>query len=149
MNEYERADEFERAEVQADMAELMDRAEEEAEMMRQPGAHAELIAKANAICDRLDVITEQRDKLADEEKFLRSRLAVLLPVGTSKVGARSVNIRENRRFDVGRAEQVLTPAERELCIVPVLNSKRAKEMLAPARYAECQVVAGDPVVRVS
>lgn len=112
-------------------------------------AELELLAKANAIITRLDALAEEQAKVEAEQKFLRARLAVLLPLGTSKVGGRSVSIRENRRFDVARAAEVLTESEREMCSVPTISRKLCQENLAPARYAECQTVSGDPVVRVS
>src|SRR5436190_1949530 len=93
------------------------------------GAEEDLLTKANAIVARLDSLTQQRRSLEDEEKFLRARLAVLLPIGTSKIGARSVSVRENKRFDAGRAAEVLTRTEFELCSVVSISPSRAREML--------------------
>lgn len=108
----------------------------------------ETLGKVDAIAERLNAVAEQRKQLEDEEKFLRARLATLLPAGTTKAGKWSISVRENRRWDSNRAAQVLSPGELELCSVVNLSSSRAREMLAPARYAECQTVTGDPVVTV-
>jgi hypothetical protein len=122
---------------------------EDVAAVQEFSAELELLTKANAIITRLDALAEEQAKVEAEQKFLRARLSVLFPIGTSKVGERSVSIRENRRFDAARAAEVLTATEREMCSVPTISRKLCQENLAPARYAECQTVSGDPVVRVS
>lgn len=102
-----------------------------------------------AIADRLDAATEARKNLEEEEKFLRQRLAILCPIGTTQAGDRRVSVRVNKRFDHDTAMTVLTPMEVELCTVATISAAKAREVLAPERYAACQSEAGDPVVRVS
>jgi hypothetical protein len=106
-------------------------------------------AKVEAIAGRLDSIVAQRKELEDEEKFLRQRLAVLCPPGSTKAGRFTVQVRENRRFDMSLAMSVLTPLELEACSTTIVSRALAQAKLSPERYAECQAVTGDPVVRVS
>jgi hypothetical protein len=110
---------------------------------------AETLGKVEAIASRLAEVTAARKQLEDEEKFLRQRLATLLPHGTTRAGSRSIQIRPNRRFDHETAMRVLTVIEVDMCSVTTVSAARAREVLPPERYAACQAEAGDPVVRVS
>ena len=109
----------------------------------------ETLSKVEAIATRLAETTAERKRLEDEEKFLRQRLATLLPQGTTRAGGRSIQIRPNRRFDHETAMHVLTPIELEMCSVTTVSAARARDVLPPERYAACQAETGDPVVRVS
>lgn len=107
------------------------------------------IGKVEAIATRLQSVVAERKQLEEEEKFLRQRLATLLPTGTTKAGDHTVQIRPNRRFDHETALSVLTFEEVQMCSVVTVSAARAREVLAPQRYAACQAETGDPVVRVS
>lgn len=109
----------------------------------------ETLSKVEAIALRLSQVTAERKNLEDEEKFLRQRLVTLLPMGTTRAGGKSIQVRPNRRFDHETATRVLTPIEFQMCSVTALSAARAREVLPPERYAECQAEVGDPVVRVS
>lgn len=109
----------------------------------------ETAAKVEAIAGRLNTIVQQRKELEEEEKFLRRRLSTLLPHGTTRAGEYSVQVRENRRFDANKAVHILSPDELRACTVEIVSAARARDVLPPARYAECQAASGDPVVRVS
>lgn len=116
-----------------------------------PGTPADMLTgRIEAIAARLDQVVAQRKELEDEEKFLRTRLASLCPLGeTTQAGPFSVSVRENRRFDATLAKQVLTADELRLCIVSDVVAAKAKAALPPERYAACQAPTGDPVVRVT
>jgi hypothetical protein len=107
------------------------------------------LATVAAIANRLNYVTAQRKEFEEEERFLRTRLATLLPMGSTHAGSHTIHVRENRRFDLSTAMAVLTPDEREICSVTTLSASRAREVLPPERYTACQAVTGDPVVRVT
>lgn len=109
----------------------------------------ELTSRIEAIATRLETIVSQRKELEEEEKFLRQRLATLCPMGTTKTGTHTVQVRENKRFDHNTAMAVLEPFEIQLCSVTAISAARAREALPPERYAACQAITGDLVVRVS
>lgn len=111
--------------------------------------NTDTVALIEALAGRLDQVVGQRKQLEDEEKFLRQRLATLCPIGTTKAGEFSVSVRENHRWDQARALSVLTDEELGSCSIVTLSASKARDVLPPARYAECQAPAGDPVVRVS
>lgn len=107
------------------------------------------LAKVEAIAERLTSVVHERKQLEEEEKFLRQRLATLLPMGTTKAGRHTVNVRVNKRFDVGTARSVLTLEELGACTDHIISASKAREVLPPERYAQCQAETGEPVVRVS
>lgn len=111
--------------------------------------NTDTMALVEALAGRLDQVVGQRKQLEDEEKFLRQRLSTLCPIGVTKAGEFSISVRENRRFDPLVAQDLLTPEEVLSCCVTTISASKAREVLPPARYAECQAPAGDPVVRVS
>lgn len=108
-----------------------------------------LAERVEAIARRLDVVTSERRKLEEEEKFLRKRLGAILAPGSHRAGDFSISVRRNLRFDESTALEVLTPEEIALCTVQTLSASRAREVLPEERYVLCRATSGDPIVRVS
>lgn len=92
-----------------------------------------------SIVSRLAQIAAEKADLDAEEKQLKQTLRGTYEVGTKLTfnGTPVLAIQPYRRFSTEIAAQNLTPELLALCTVPVVDPKRAKDVLPPAVYSTC------------
>ena len=107
----------------------------------QPIRLDSLIAEWLDIQDRITVLTERKETLAEQMRALgEGRHAAT--TGTITVSSGT------RRFSAEKAAEILTPELREACTETVITSKRAKAVLPPALYDLCSETSGRPRITV-
>ena len=107
----------------------------------QPIRLDDLIAEWLDIQDRITVLTERKETLAEQMRALgEGRHAA--PIGTITVSSGT------RRFSAEKAAEILTPELREACTETIITSKRAKAVLTPALYDLCSETSGRPRITV-
>lgn len=80
-----------------------------------------------------------KEQEADALARLRERYGDA-PAGTLELYGKPVlKITRRKVFNEARAWDVLTEAEKRLVSEPIIQAVKAKALLSPARYAECQV----------
>lgn len=95
---------------------------------------------------RLVAIADAKAELDAEADEIKAQLRDLGP-GSHAAGDYKVSITVQRRFDPALAKQVLSDETFEsLCTA--FDTKRAKQILAPAIYDACMSESGDPRVVV-
>lgn len=98
---------------------------------------------------RLAALEAQRADIDREITELKTKLAGDLTEGGYTINGKPVlNISVGRRFDPGLAAEVLPAELVALCQATVIDAKRAKDVLPPAIYAQCQRPNDKPTIRV-
>ena len=107
----------------------------------QPIRLDDLIAEWLDIQDRITVLTERKETLAEQMRTLgEGRHATTTGAITVSSGT--------KRFSAEKAAEILTPELREACTETIITSKRAKVVLPPALYDLCSETNGRPRVTV-
>lgn len=107
----------------------------------QPIRLDDLIAEWLDIQDRITILTERKETLAEQMRALgEGRHAATTGTVTVSSGT--------RRFSAEKAAEILTPELREACTETTITSKRAKVVLPPALYDLCSETNGRPRVTV-
>lgn len=109
----------------------------------------ELDATFHDFVARLAYIQARKTELETEEAQIKSKLAENHNDGTYTINGKPVlSVATGHRFDPGLAAQVLPPELVALCQVTIIDSKRAKDLLPPALYTQCQKANSKPTVQV-
>lgn len=107
----------------------------------QPIRLDNLIAEWLDIQDRITILTERKETLAEQMRALgEGRHATA--IGTITVSSGT------KRFSAEKAAEILTPELREACTETTITSKRAKAVLPPALYDLCSETNSRPRVTV-
>ncbi|MCA1696408.1 MAG: hypothetical protein LC749_17755 [Actinobacteria bacterium] len=99
----------------------------------------ELDATYHDLVTRLAYIQARKAELTDEETQLKAKIAENITHGTYTInGKPALTVSTGHRFNPTLAAQILPPALATLCQVTTIDSKRAKAVLPPDLYAQCQ-----------
>lgn len=86
-------------------------------------------------------ITAEIERLVDEGNAVKEALRTRLAIGSHVAGALRINIGEPvARFDAEHAARVIPPELLPHVTRTVVDSKLARDVLAPALYRMCRVV---------
>jgi len=114
-----------------------------------PTRDIELDATYHDLVTRLAHIQSRKAELEAQETELKAKLTEHLTYGSYTIGGKpALTISVGRRFDPTLAAQVLPAELIALCQVTIIDTKRAKEILPPAVFAQCQKLNDNPTVRV-
>jgi hypothetical protein len=91
-------------------------------------------------------VAEYRREADDLKALLRRHIGRAESV---HIGRHVVTIRPTVRFSSRLAHQRLSPEELRLVCVLSADATKAKQLLAPQRYAECQQEYGEMTVRIT
>jgi hypothetical protein len=109
----------------------------------------ELDATYHDLVTRLAHIQARKADLDAEEAQIKAKLGENLTHGTYSVnGTPALTVSLGRRFDPVLAAEVLHPELAALCKVEVIDSTRAKAVLPPAVYRQCQRDNDKPTIRM-
>lgn len=110
----------------------------------------ELDATFHELVQRLAHIQARKAELEAEEAEIKAKLTGNLTVGSYSInGKPALSVTPGRRFDPLLAATVLPAELAALCQATVIDSKRAKLVLPPALYQQCQRENDRPTVRVA